>query len=586
MASNLGNILGTNDRDAIEKALSENAGAIPIKDLCKLGYGFQDIFEREFNKKGRVNMVGFRAEMDALRLAERKGDEHPHIKLVKERKELIRARSKITLLPHQVEHAKKLIDILTSNYSAFDLSTMGKGKTEVACYIARHFGMGILPICPKSVKMTWKTAGEKYDVDIINVISYNKLAGAGANSPDHGLLERKDYVKGKSVTFVATSLLKSYIKSGILIVLDEFQFIKNENQKYDAVREFVRCMTGGECGGMSRMLGLSGSPWENPVSFLYITRHIKEDALYRNLGGKKGIELTGFHELVNHCKKADEATTVKYIQEHGLPVKADEAKEMAEYLTYNILLPKISSAMPRMDMGNVKLDIANGFYKITNSATAKKLDNLIRDMAKAIGFDENTGTYDRKCTLAAQGYYSQLEESCFDDHVRVIKETLKRNPTGKVFLALTMADFTRYGEALKEFNPVLIDGKADDDKRETLVAKFNTDKECRIIISTAQILGQGVNLQDRVGDAPRFTYISATTKLFTVQQCSKRTYREGSKSDAYIRIFYPDTPHGRLMYKMYMALGERVGLDEMAYKLQNDDSSFPDNYPMETEPSV
>lgn len=591
-------IFDSTDRDLIERHIEERmikakkvdddgeplGKPVNIKELCRLSYDLQDIFERELAKPKHIDMTGFREELYKLRYAERGRDKEGFNPLCIKRKELIKEKSKIKLLPRQVEHQAKLVAILKKSYSAFDLSTMGKGKTENACSIAQELGLRMMVLCPKTVKMVWKDKKEQYDIDLDSehIINFEKLAGRGASQPDHGLLRRVNYdPKSKnSIDFEVTSHFKELVKSGILLVLDECQFIKEEStQKYKACLALTSYITS---GSKSRILFLSGSPLENPYNFLRVSRYIKQESTHRAAKKKnEGIVLLGVDDLVKSCERLSLDETKEYVQKNGLPFTKDEVPDFVDHLSYNIMLKKISSAMPAMNI-ECKLDIAHGFY-LLDEYELKQLRTLVKDLKHAIQYDPETKTYNRQRRLEASAYFNQIEELHCKAHIRVIKETLRVNKNAKVFMCVNKQNVSEYLEQLEEFKPVAVTGETANDKlREKYVYRFNNDAKTRVIIGT-KVMGTGVNLQDQHGDSPRFCFIAPNTSEFATQQVAKRIYREGSKSDATVRIFWADDPiAGDLLKDMYQAMADR-DVHPTAFELQNDKSDFPKNFRSERE---
>lgn len=101
------------------------------------------------------------------------------------------------LRPHQPEAANHLLDCLTRGQAAVDLSSMGTGKTYVACAVVNALKLSTLVVCPKVAVTTWKRAAEHFN-DTISAINYEKLRtgrtpfGCWDNTPPPGW-EREEY---------------------------------------------------------------------------------------------------------------------------------------------------------------------------------------------------------------------------------------------------------------------------------------------------------------------------------------------------------------------------------------------------------
>lgn len=223
----------------------------------------------------------------------------------------------VTLFPHQVEHANKLMNVLESHPFALDLSPMGTGKTYCATHIAKTFGFKrVLVIAPISVIPKWKHMRDTHGLHLIDAMSYCSLRSVKCKQPKHGLLTRIDRRSevinedtGRPepggerdvVEFHATDVWKQYVSEGILLVVDEIQNVKNISSQYFSVKELIREILG-DSSGVSKVLLLSGTPIDK-------TEQVKN--LYRVIGlitknlcqYDPGISRTiarGFDEVVQH----------------------------------------------------------------------------------------------------------------------------------------------------------------------------------------------------------------------------------------------------------------------------------------------
>lgn len=99
---------------------------------------------------------------------------------------------------HQVEPACQLIDILSRNRTAADLSDTGTGKTYVAAAVAAYSRLPTLVITPKVAVNQWHRAAEHFG-DTLSVIGYEMLRtgrspfGKWDNTPPPGFTSGEIY---------------------------------------------------------------------------------------------------------------------------------------------------------------------------------------------------------------------------------------------------------------------------------------------------------------------------------------------------------------------------------------------------------
>lgn len=105
--------------------------------------------------------------------------------------------ARITLLPTQVKHLKRMMSIYSKFSSAVDTSVMGSGKTYVALAIAILLGLPIFTVCPKNARRMWIKKAGHCGVKVIEIITYGTLRSKKGCKPAHPWLVRRDEIKGK-----------------------------------------------------------------------------------------------------------------------------------------------------------------------------------------------------------------------------------------------------------------------------------------------------------------------------------------------------------------------------------------------------
>jgi hypothetical protein len=119
---------------------------------------------------------------------------------------------------------------------------------------------------------------------------------------------------------------------------------------------------------------------------------------------------------------------------------------------------------------------------------------------------------------------------------------LKTQPTAKVVIGVNYhSSVDALTSMLSDYGPLVITGKTPSNKRIPIVNKFNEENtNYRILIGTVSCLNAGINLHDKNGGFPRFSFRVASYKIQSDYQFDKRTHRTGVKSNATVRVVYGD----------------------------------------------
>ena len=248
----------------------------------------------------------------------------------------IKQRKGIKLEKYQVQHYKKIVEILKNEIAYLDVSTQGAGKTHISFAIAATFKLKLLVICPKSTISNWKKWSKYYGLKILKIMSYQSLRGMKDKPLNHDLLTKE------GDKYIGSEEFDEYIKKGILLVFDECQMVKNENtQLYSAhalVKSVIRIVkTNHPVGRKSRIAVLSATPSvtkEQVISVFKILGIITSDKLYNYNRSNKNYELLGLQEAIYKCNRFDpdmtyystcrpiNKTTVKTIVLKSVAIKA------------------------------------------------------------------------------------------------------------------------------------------------------------------------------------------------------------------------------------------------------------------------
>jgi superfamily II DNA or RNA helicase len=489
----------------------------------------------------------------------------------------------IILQPHQDEWGHRILDIISSNHGYIDTSRMGSGKTYVTLWIAKQCNIPILIICPVIMKSVWSDTADEFDINVIDVISYQKLRSKKRYIPKHGLLERYDQVTEGGIThtqFSATQKLIDIVDQGVLIIFDEIQNIKNNSDQYKACNILIKTIL--TRATKSRYALLSGTPLdkeEQSINLLKMMGFIQSTKLYSYNASTKKIKLEGIAELITACSYINKTETSKIIKQ--TPPTKDNMISLAYLLYTKIVKFSISGSMPSPDIPFAQ-DIKNGFYNISRDNEIR-LQNALKTLTNAFKrghiIEEETG----KKKTKNQGVITKLlliiENSKVEDMVRVCREILSTE-NNKVIISLNFtSSINKAYDLLDDLNPLILNGQTPVKDRKTIVKQFNKDPTVRLLIMNTVVGGVGISLHDTDGRYPRHMIISPSYKMIDIIQATGRIYRYGTKSDATVRIFYGKASAGKEI-KILQAMGEKSRVLKGTLDEENTENLvLPGDYP-------
>jgi hypothetical protein len=442
----------------------------------------------------------------------------------------------LEVFPYQVQHLKELLNILTENYGALSSASFGTGKTVMSLAVAIILKMGIIVIAPKSVLPGWDRQAKKYGVSIYASLTYNSLGGTETHGLNHDLLLReKD-------EFFPTDKIEKFAQQGLLIVFDECHYLKNENTRLKAAhaltKEGVRLA---RQGYNVRSLALSATPAdkkENITSLFKILGIILSDKLYTYNRSNKTYVPQGLQEAINMCERYDRDTTFHITLR---PINKTTCKTICHELYTRILKEHITSSMPEPPL-ETKKDIKNLFV-IMEKEDVERLKKGALMFSSATSYQPETNEIDYKGINWGQVTQSrkEIDSAKVNATVRITKETLIKYPMSKVILYFTYKrDMKRAKELLYQYNPQILNGEVvKDSDRTKIIDLFNEDSDrCRVLISNPKVGGVGIELDDKIGNRPRFEYILPNYNFIDQFQATGRIHRKDTKSKATIRFIY------------------------------------------------
>lgn len=481
-----------------------------------------------------------------------------------------------TLVSSQRVHAARMESLLKSRApSAVDLSLMGSGKTYTSNALARSLGLNLAVICPNATKSNWRSISNSfgfYNVDLVCkptkprvrktdsqtrkrkrssreedesertnasdatawVMNYERLAVGG-----YGRLCRD--ATGK---FEASPIWISEVRRGVLLVLDESHFLKNEGRvRTDAAMALVEPIYREFCaGGKSRVLILTGTPMDNVIEQSPLLARLM--GLYRRpltrVDSVSGRVAEGLSELLDSA-----GFSAKEREETVARVLASNSSALGETVTA-VLLKRVAKerffSMPPPVLPT-KFDVANEFCRISDEGR-RVVSSGVQKLRIALSFLSNCDRNDQVAIARAfnmiRGAMVTIQLGKVEILVRRTREILRQNPRSKVIIALSVVEAIRECERrLAEFRPMVYFGKTPLRERQEILNAFQSESlDRRLLVCNQSMCANGIPMHDLHGNRPRTLLAVPSHHLLEMLQMSYRVHRMGGKSDATVRWIY------------------------------------------------
>ena len=475
----------------------------------------------------------------------------------------------VTPRKHQEPHFDKIDDILKLNYFYADFSPTGFGKTFPPLFLAQKFNIPLFVVCPLTVEAKWRTVAAEYSVKVIDVITYQALRSTTGRQPKHGFLQRAD---NGSSSFTATDKLKTLIQDGCIFVFDEGHNLKNRSDQWKATAAITKEIN--ETSNKSRYAVVSATLFDkedHAVQFLELTGIKRAHFMYRYNNGNLEYEQHGLGEIINKARNYNEKKTDEILARNRLSnwtrKSENSFKGISNKVVYQLLvevireyigscivkpinkdlkdtpLSKILNLYLIPDLSNIvsnflfTQDKKNGYFKVSEK-TAGELVQKIRGLGKAVGFNPEDNMIDPKAFGKATLFLTAIEKFKVEIFVRIAKQYLEEDKKCKVVLFLNYLENIDYvyNNLYMEYGTVKLTGASK--KRGDIINKFQNDGKCRVFVGTTSCGGQGIDLDDKIGNSKRKMLISPDYSIIKAHQAVGRTDRDDTKSEPACRFVY------------------------------------------------
>jgi hypothetical protein len=395
-------------------------------------------------------------------------------------------------------------------------------------------------VCPKTVKAIWKNVAKKFGLTIVQTITFQSMSSKLRKQPNHGYLHktwRVDKKERDHYYFSPTTKFLDLVKTGVLFIVDEIQFIRNNTAQYRSIRTLTNAIAKTPKENASKFALLSASPFDKPVQAINLMKLIgiiQQPEL--NIRSRP----TGWLELVQYVKKVNLGRARTLLTgDGGKRLGPRQYKDKAFNIYVEIVRPSICSAMPLVI--HVPCDAKNGFYTITPELESN-FEKGLKDLEDAASktMDPTVSRVTGDCNYAdltkAMVYIESLKYDIFE---RIAKQELMGDSTCKVVIGVHyLKTLYELEYRLAEYNPLVLSGSVEEDEREDIIDLFQNNPRERLLLCIARVGGIGISLHDVVGDAPRKAFLSPTFNLIEQYQFVGRFYRVGTKSPVKVRIVY------------------------------------------------
>ena len=474
----------------------------------------------------------------------------------------------VTLLPSQVDHVNKITEILSYSPYALDLSSLGAGKTYTSSFIAmreperyKH----IVVIAPVSVKVKWLQMKKDYNIPIHTAVSYCELRSVKCKQPKHGLLHRRDYkiqqqnprgigmIDVDKCEFSVSDMFKNMVDTGVLLVIDEIQNVKNVNSQFQACKALIKLIVEkfnvNATEAKSRILLLSGSPIDKTEQAIHLFRslHImKRERLSYYDFRLHSVVWEGMQDIVDYANTINQNGMNDLIESWGglrrlLKLRDTFMTKLCYNIFQEVIKPSISSAMLPPVLG-LNINKTNGFYHIIDNNEADLLTAAVYNLGTAARFENQqiNGTLGLQSLRAISVAMLQIETAKIGTFARISREALINNPNQKVAICVNYTStITDLVANLSEFNPLVLDGSLNVTKRGNVLKQFqapNTNN--RLIIGNIHVMSTGIDLDDKDGRFPRIAFVSPNYSSINLYQLGFRFLRADTKSATEIYFVY------------------------------------------------
>jgi len=404
------------------------------------------------------------------------------------------------LLDYQVPSVFTLSRAIARFRAAADTSDTGTGKTYTSLAVARQLGLRSLIVCPKSVITAWRRVAKFLNVEVHDIINYERLKGG-----------KYGHVKWVSkTTMAADGDFEWKVPGDVLLIFDEAhrckaQFSQNAKLLISARRQGIPLLMASatlatnplEMRGVGYALGLHFLT----NFFQWCRRHGCETHDFGGLGFDKKDEknkkiLLGIHNQI--------------FPERGVRISISE----------------LGDAFPESQLSAEAYDM-NG-----NTAKINKVYEHMQDELAALA--KRTENYSAQIFAVMMRARMQAELLKVPALIEQATDAIDEGMSVCIFVNF-QATIDALRARLKD--SAVVQGGQSQEDRDANIDAFQADEK-HIIICNIAAGGVGISLHDVRGERPRLSLISPNYSAIQLVQAIGRAWRQGGKSATIQRVVF------------------------------------------------
>ena len=439
----------------------------------------------------------------------------------------------ITLFKRQKKHVARMLRILKKHRGVGDTSIAGAGKTITILYLTKLLKLKPFVVCKNSSNVTrWREVMEKYGIEYAEIINYEKLGGREKTGCKNPWIIRNVNRFSPSKRFVDLA------KTGILLIFDEVQYVKRGTA---AMSRASHSLVRGLSRTKSRVCFLSNTPFDKRIfagSIIKILGIITREKMYDFDKTRNQYVLSGhgLSQLMQFCRKriAGGSYNSKVDEIKKMyPLDKKNVKILAYELYKNVIRDNLLSSMPG-PKSKYPAKFINKFYTMSKESeeNIRKGYRILRHYIDTNG--RNCGTLSQAQTLVELGKIQKITE--------IVAERIEKYPNKKfIVFAHRISSMDFLYEKFKKYGSLKMNSHVTGQDRDDVITKFqNNDGKYRFLVTSTQVSGDGIELDDQYGGHPREVYIVPSYKYISDYQASRRVYRTNTKSVSLIYFVYCD----------------------------------------------
>lgn len=421
------------------------------------------------------------------------------------------------LLPHQIEHAANLEQILDVRGKAGDLSKPGRGKTFVAAHLARKRGLPVIVLCPKSMINTWHKVLTMWGIPIISITNYDMARTSHSDTE----VKWFDMRNGHTTT---ASLCPWIKKRRIFNQKEQFEFIASFPYRTMVIIDEEHTGKNTHTQTFSLLKGLKKCAEKEGHECLYLSATPIE----------KKVNLKSILFFLGYVNKPDMNAVNSYFR------KVIGTTNIADIHSYLYNRERSVSSMPEPEYPE---GVSNDVQAITirmNEEKTARIAAINREIVMA-----RRGLALKQCdnSIGLMNANRQLvEKEKIDTFVRLTVEKLDEFRRIAIFVNYKDTLYTIRDSLLEymdEEEISLVYGELDNTECDEEARKY-VNGETRVMISTIKKGGQSLSFHDTIGGQDTFVIISPPTSATDIEQCNGRHFRAGLKSRVVQRIIFTE----------------------------------------------